>query len=74
MDTKDAIYDIQQYPVLQSLLWDHATKTEISGKSAFELYEIRSGYFHISDFTENERKFFNFLIETYGKGVFLGKN
>lgn len=73
MDTKDTVYNIRQYPVLQSLLWDRATKTVISGQSAFDLYEIRSGYYCVSDFTKTERKFFNFLIKKYGKGVCLNR-
>lgn len=62
---------VDDLPQLQLLLWNRRV-AEVTEAEAFELYETNRGWVDPGSMTERERAFFDRLVATYGRGVFLG--
>ncbi|MBP6830189.1 MAG: hypothetical protein KA978_05355 [Deltaproteobacteria bacterium] len=58
-------------PQLRFLLWSRMTD-EVTEPEAFALYEANRQWVDRATMTEHERRFFDRLVATYGRGVFLG--
>ena len=58
-------------PQLRFLLWSRVTD-EVSEEEAFALYESNRQWVDRATMGERERRLFDRLVATYGRGVFLG--
>lgn len=56
---------------MKLLLWSRGD-FDVSEEEAFELYETNRGWVDPEAMSDHERRFFDDLVQRYGKGIFLG--
>lgn len=61
----------ERLPQLHLLLWSRAVP-EVSDEEAFALYEGNRAWVTPETMTAHERRYFDALVERFGRGIFLG--
>lgn len=64
--------DAQKYPQLCWVLWDHVDKN-VSEEEAFYAYDKNVRFLDIERMSDDERAFFDRLMNKFGKGVSIEK-